>query len=256
MATSTPLAGRIAVVTGAAGGIGRAIVMTLINQGARVYGIDRNAEAQSRMTDALAAVGGYTPYVADLADRTDTDRMLFALRADLANRCDILVNNAGISTLVPFAQTTDEQLDRMFAINVHAGFRITRALLPALLRSEHAAIVNTASELGFIGHAGYAAYCATKGAVLSWTRALAVELAPHVRVNAVCPGPVDTPMLQAEFTASGDAAAAHSYEIAHVPMGRLGTPGDIAGIVAFLASDAAAFVTGAAWTADGGKTVT
>lgn len=255
MATSTPLAGRVAVVTGAAGGIGRAIVMTLVNQGAQVHGIDRDAAAQDRMSDALSAVGRYTPYVADLADRTDTDRVLFALRAVLAGRCDILVNNAGISTLVPFSQTTDEQLDLLFAVNVHAGFRIARALLPALLQGEQPAIVNIASELGFIGHPGYAAYCATKGAVLSWTRALAVELAPHVRVNAVCPGPVDTAMLQAEFTATGNADGARHSEVAHVPMGRLGTPGDIAGIVAFLASDAAAFVTGAAWTADGGKTV-
>ncbi|MDB5956077.1 SDR family oxidoreductase [Ramlibacter sp.] len=254
MTSSTSLSGRTAVVTGAAGGIGRAIVAELLRQGAEVHGLDRNAEAQARMADAMSAVGRYTPHVADLADRADTDRVLASLRGLLAGRCDILVNNAGISTLVNFAETTDEQIDGLFAINVHAGLRITRSLLPELLVGTSPTVINIASELALVGQPGYVAYSATKGAVLAWTRALAIELAPRVRVNAICPGPVDTPMLQSEFAAAADPVAARAAEVAHVPMARVGRPTDIASVVAFLASDAAAFVTGAAWTVDGGKT--
>jgi NAD(P)-dependent dehydrogenase (short-subunit alcohol dehydrogenase family) len=140
-------------------------------------------------------------------------------------------------------------------VNFVAAFRLTRALVPALLASGRGSIVNIASELALIGARDYSAYCATKGAILAWSRALAVEFASQgVRVNAVCPGPVDTPMLQAEFATHGVPERARAAEIAAVPLGRLGKPGDIAAVVAFLSSDAAAFVTGAVWAVDGGKT--
>ncbi|MDB6087161.1 MAG: short-chain dehydrogenase/reductase, partial [Gammaproteobacteria bacterium] len=128
-------------------------------------------------------------------------------------------------------------------------------LLPALEASRCAAVVNIASELALVGQSGYTAYCGSKGAVLAWSRALAVELAGSgIRVNAICPGPVDTTMLAAEFATSDAPLDARDAEIASVPLGRLGNPPDIAAVVAFLASDAASFVTGAAWSVDGGKT--
>jgi NAD(P)-dependent dehydrogenase (short-subunit alcohol dehydrogenase family) len=247
------LTGRQAVVTGAAGGIGRAIVAALAGRGAIVHGLDRDAAALAGLARLLP--GRIHTHTVDLVDRDDVDRMLAELHGALSGPCDILVNNAGISHVVGFAQTTDAQLDELWAVNFAAAFRITRALLPLLELSATPAIINIASELALAGQSGYTAYSATKGAVLAWSRGLAIELAPQrIRVNAVCPGPIDTPMLAAEFALAEEPAVARDAEIATVPLGRLGRPADIAAVVAFLASDAAAFVTGAAWTADGGKT--
>jgi NAD(P)-dependent dehydrogenase (short-subunit alcohol dehydrogenase family) len=250
-----PLSGLQAVVTGAAGGIGSAIVRKLIDQGATVHGLDRDPSVEQRLARELEGSGRFFAHVVDLARRIETDRTLVRLTERLAGRCDILVNNAGISQLRSFAASDDELLDSLLAVNLIAAFRITRALLPALLKSGRASVVNIASELALIGQPGYSAYCATKGAVLAWSRALAVELAPlGVRVNAVCPGPIDTAMLHAEFEALGDRVQARADEIATIPIGRLGATHDIAAVVAFLASDAAGFVSGAAWPVDGGKT--
>ena len=251
--SAQPLAGRVAVVTGAAGGIGQAIVAALVAQGALVHGLDVRADVLTDMQQRWPE--RFTPHTVRLGHRPDEDRMLAALLQALAGRCDIVVNNAGISRVKPFVDTDDADLDALFAINVQAAFRITRALVPLMVGRPGANIVNIGSELALVGQWGYAAYCATKGAILAWTRALAVELAPQgLRANAVCPGPIDTPMLAAEFALADDPVAARLGEVATVPVGRLGQPADIAAVVAFLASDAASFVNGAAWSADGGKT--
>ena len=247
------LSGLCAVVTGAAGGIGYAVSQQLIAQGATVHGLDRDAAGLKRAAREFA--GGFVPYTVDLGDRANLDRVLAELLGRLERRCDILVNNAGVSRLRSLEETDDALLDWLFAVNFTAAFRITRALLPALRASGRGAIVNIASELALVGQSDYSAYCATKGAVLAWSRALALELAAQqIRVNAVCPGPVDTALLQNEFMTHGNPRGAQLAEIAVIPLARLGMPQDIAPVVAFLASDAAAFVTGAAWTVDGGKT--
>jgi NAD(P)-dependent dehydrogenase (short-subunit alcohol dehydrogenase family) len=222
-------------------------------QGATVHGIDRDPMGLGSLTQEFR--GRFMPYAVDLADRGATDRMLAALSAALAGRCDILVNNAGIARVQSFATTEDALLDRLLAVNFTAVFRITRALLPALQASGRGSVINIASELALIGQPGYTAYTATKGAILAFSRALAMELAAQdIRVNAVCPGPIDTAMLAGEFELAGDPAAARAGEIATVPLGRLGLPRDIAGVVAFLAGEGSAFVTGATWAVDGGKT--
>ena len=241
------------MLTGAAGGIGGAIARELLGQGATVHGIDRDAGGLGVLAQEFS--GRFIPYDADLADRGATDRMLGLLNTALAGRCDILVNNAGIARVQPFATTEDALLDGLLAVNFTAVFRVTRALLPALRASGRASVVNIASELALIGQPGYTAYTATKGAILAFSRALAVELASAgIRVNAVCPGPIDTPMLAGEFALADDPVVVRAGEMATVPLGRLGVPRDIAGVVAFLAGDAAGFVTGAAWSVDGGKT--
>jgi NAD(P)-dependent dehydrogenase (short-subunit alcohol dehydrogenase family) len=251
---SAPLAGLRAVVTGAAAGIGREVARQLIAQGATVHALDRDGAGLERTSREFQA-DSFAAYRVDLADRPELDRVLVDLLDGLEGRCDILVNNAGVSRLRPLENTDDAMLDWMFAVNFIAAFRVTRTLLPALRASGRASVVNVASELALVGQPDYSAYCATKGALLAWSRALALELAEQrIRVNAVCPGPVDTSLLQEEFTTHADPDAAMQAEIAAIPLSRLGSPNDIAPVVAFLASDAAAFVTGAAWCIDGGKT--
>jgi NAD(P)-dependent dehydrogenase (short-subunit alcohol dehydrogenase family) len=250
---SHPLPGRTAVVTGAAGGIGGAISRQLLSLGAIVHGLDRDAEGLERVASGWG--GQFVAHPVDLAERADVDRVLAEVLEGVRGRCDILVNNAGVSRLRSLADTDDQLIDWMFEVNFMAAFRITRTLLPALRASKRASVVNIASELALVGQPDYSGYCATKGAVLAWSRALALELADQgVRVNAVCPGPIDTTLLREEFETHRDPKAARSAEIEAVPLARLGLPADIAPVVAFLASDAAAFVTGAAWCVDGGKT--
>jgi NAD(P)-dependent dehydrogenase (short-subunit alcohol dehydrogenase family) len=247
------LSGRQAVLTGAAGGIGSAIARELIAQGAMVHGLDRDRERLHLLEQESG--GRLLAHPVDLTDRSETDRMLRQLAPALAGRCDILVNNAGISRIVPFPLSDDALLDLMLAANFIAAFRLTRALLPALRSSRHASIVNISSELALLGQSGYSAYSASKGALLAWSRTLAVELAGEgIRVNAVCPGPIDTPMIEKEFAGASDPQLARSEEIALVPLGRLGVATDVAAVVGFLAGDGAAYVTGAAWSVDGGKT--
>lgn len=247
------LAGRCAVVTGAAGGIGGAVVRQFLGLGAKVHCVDRDRDGLRSLGAQVAQ--GLVTHVADLADRDDTDRLVDRLRDATGERIDILVNGAGISRVQPFASTDDALLDRIFAINFTAAFRLTRALLPALRSGGHGSIINIASELALVGQPGYSAYSPSKGALLAWSRTLAVELAADgIRVNSVCPGPIDTALLAAEFATATDPAKARREETALVPLGRLGTSPEIATVVGFLAGDDASFVTGAAWSVDGGKT--
>jgi NAD(P)-dependent dehydrogenase (short-subunit alcohol dehydrogenase family) len=253
--SSRSLAGLQAVVTGAAGGIGSAIVRHFLAQGATVHGLDLDLARQRRLAEELRGAGQFVAHVVDLAERADTDRVLGTVLEMLGGPCDILVNNAGVSRLRSFPDSDDGLLDLLMEVNFAAAFRVTRTLLPALRASGRGAVVNIASELALIGQAGYSAYCGSKGAVLAWSRALAVELAAQgIRVNAICPGPIDTAMLSEEFATLGNPLQARSAETATIPLGRLGTPQDIAAVVGFLASDAAAFVSGATWSVDGGKT--
>jgi NAD(P)-dependent dehydrogenase (short-subunit alcohol dehydrogenase family) len=261
MSREQPL--RRVVVTGAGDGIGRATALRFLLQGAQVHGLDRNAEALRSLAAAAAgaaagepaSTGQFVAHRVDLADRSDSDQAAGRLLDALQGSCDTLVNNAGISIVQPFAACDDASLDAQFAVNILAPFRLTRRLLPALQASGRGSVINIASELALIGQRGYAAYSATKGAILAWSRTLAVELGPvGIRVNAVCPGPIDTALLDSDFAAMGDADAARRAEIASVPLGRLGKPANIAEVVAFLASDAAQFVSGVAWPVDGGKT--
>ena len=223
------LAGRRAIVTGAASGIGAATVKRLTTDGAEVIGVDL-------MGDGL---------IADVA----TDAGVAAIIAAAGGRLDILINNAGVCPIAPLAELDDALWANGFAVNVTAPFRLSRALAPVLARSKAGRIINTGSILSSYGDATFAAYSASKHAILGLTRALANELGPMgITVNCIQPGAIVTGMTKGLF--ENPAGVAHYTS--RSPLGRLGQPEDIADVFAFLASDDARFITGQGIIVDGG----
>ena len=228
------LSGKRALVTGAASGIGQAIALALQAAGAEVIGLD------------LRPAEGALPILA--CDLTQEAEVIAAV-AEAARRMgglDILVNNAGILEERPLAALTADHIDRMFAINVRGAMLVAREALPHLV--DGARIINIVSELAYLGRADTSVYVATKIAMLGATRSWARELAPRILVNAVAPGPTDTPLLG--FDAMD--AKAQAREIAGLPLGRIGKPAEVAAAVVFLAGPGATYFTGQCLGANGG----
>ena len=239
--------GRAAIVTGGASGMGAATSRRLAAGGAHVTIVDRNAD----LAEAVAAEIGGTHAAGDVSDSSFCD----AVVTDVLTRrghLDVLVNAAGVIVRASGVDTTDEQWARIMGVNVSGTFYMCRAAVRAMKPAGRGAIVNFGSIWGDLGSAGVAAYCASKGAVHNLTRALAMDhAADGIRVNAVCPGEVNTPMLQSERSeAVTDALLAKIA--ATVPMGRLAEPDEIARVVCFLASDDASYMTGAMVSVDAG----
>jgi len=244
------LDGLVAIVTGAAGGLGRAIVRRLRRGGARVVAEDiAPAVAELETGDSgVAALCG------DVAIASTAEAAV-GLALKRFGRLDVLINNAGRVMFKPLLATSDEDWDGLMATNARGPFLHCRAVLAQLERSSAGAIVNVASISGVVGLADQAAYCATKGAVVALTRALTVECAGRgVRVNAVAPGAISTPLLHDALRATGDLDAGLRAVAGHHPLGRIASPAEIAEVVAFLASPRASFVTGSVVLADGGYT--
>jgi meso-butanediol dehydrogenase / (S,S)-butanediol dehydrogenase / diacetyl reductase len=239
--------GRVAVVTGGASGMGAATVRRLAAAHAHVLIVDRNAD----MAGAVATETGGTAIVGDVSDSSFCDQAV-AAAVSRHGRLDVLVNAAGVIVRASGEATTDEQWARIMGVNVSGTFFMCRAALRVMKDQGGGAIVNFGSIWGDLGSAGVAAYCASKGAVHNLTRALAMDHATHgIRVNAVCPGEVNTPMLQSERAeAVSDQLLAQIA--ATVPMGRLADPDEIARVVCFLASDDASYMTGAMVSVDAG----
>jgi len=245
--------GRVAAITGAASGIGLATAHRLAGEGARLMLADLRDGAELFAT--LAEDGAEVAFAqADVASARDWEALL-ELAASRFGGLDILVNNAGVPHAKTVLDTSEAEWDRVIAVNLKGVFLGCRAAIPLLRGRRGAAIVNVASELGIVGHAASAAYCASKGGVIQLTRAMAIDhVADGIRINAVCPGPVDTPLLDAFNQADPDPARAARENEAATLMGRIGRPEEVAAAIAFLASDDAAFVTGAALLVDGGLT--
>lgn len=240
------LNGKIALITGATAGIGAATARLFAARGARVLLTGRNEVSGG----ALAAELNGDFLAADIAG-PDTPARLTAWAKARHGRLDILVNNAGILFQGDAPQCTDEEWDRTMLVNVTSVFRLSRAVVGQMAEQGGGAIVNVASDWGLVAADKAVAYGTSKGAIIQLTRSMAKDHARQgVRVNAVCPGDTDTAMLRRE---AGDSPARLAELAEAIPLGRLGRPEDVAAAIAFLASDDAAFITGAALPVDGGN---
>lgn len=245
------LKNKVAIVTGAASGIGRAAVELFAAEGALVVAADVIDGAGQALADDVSRNGHTCSYVhADVSRESDVEAMVHLALAQYG-RLDVLFNNAGIEgDSAPTADATLENWERVIGINLRGAFLGCKYGIQAMLRTGGGAIVNTASVAGLVGFAGIPAYAASKGGVVQLTRTAALEYATQgVRVNCVCPGVIDTPMVQ-RFTRGDPTAAAQMA--AMQPVGRMGQAREVAQLALFLASDRASFITGAAIPVDGG----
>lgn len=233
---------KVVVVTGAAGGIGTAIARRFASEGARVVVTDVNAEGVEATAAALRVAGGQARGIAADISKADACKAVVADVLAVEGRIDVLCNNAGINRRGALLKLTAEDWDLSFAVNIDAMFHLCQAALPGMIAQGGGAIVNTASQWGLYPAPGHIAYNVTKAAVASFTQNLARDYAPQkIRVNAVCPGEIHTPMLEAGVKRSGRTIADLDKL---VPFGRIGKPEEVAALVAFLASDEAAFMCG------------
>ena len=244
---------RVALVTGATSGIGRACALRLAADGCAVVVGGRNSERATEVVDAITAAGGTaTSALGDVAEPGYGEAAVAATVA-AHGRLDVLVNAAGVITRSDAEGTTDDEWHRVMSTNVDGLFRASRAALPAIRAAGGGAIVNISSTNGLVGGSGLAAYCASKGAVTNLTRAMALDHAAEgIRVNAVCPGAVDTHMLYSERSDTADEV--RDLNLSDIPQGRIPDGSEVAELVAFLADDRSRHITGANISIDGGYT--
>lgn len=248
------LEGKVAVVTGAADGIGHAIVAGMAREGATVFLSDIDDAKGEALAAELRAGGGKATYVhCDVAIEGDIAALIERAVAD-GGRLDVLVNNAAIAIGgMPVHEMTDEQWHRLIAVNLTSVFRGCKFALPHMIRQKSGSIINMASAQGHIGLDGWTAYAGAKGAVMSMSRQMAVEFGPmNIRVNSISPGTINTPMNERIVAELGEHVG-RAWVKMH-PIGRIGKPEEVAEAAIYLASDAAGFTTGTDLRVDGGLT--
>jgi len=247
------LEGRVAVVTGAASGIGRGIALRLAEMGSAVAVLDKNAEGAAATAEAILHAGYRASAIpCDVTSRESCRRATEESIRSLG-RIDILCNNAGIVVRKDVVALEESEWDAVLDVTLKGVYLLSHEVIPHLIRQGGGVIVNTGSGWSLKGGPKAAAYCAAKAGVVNLTRAMAIDYGKNnVRVNCVCPGDVDTPMLAGECRQLGEIREEFMREAANRPLSRVGTPEDVANAVLFLASDMAKWITGAALVVDGG----
>lgn len=240
------LQGKRVLVTGGASGIGAATVERFIAEGSTVCVLDMNTKACERIKEDLMALGGFV--AADVSDRGQIEDAFLRVLVQIGG-VDVLINNAGISVRHDFLHIQQKEWERVLGVNLTGVFNVAQVAARHMMSNDGGVILNTASTNGTTGYPYYADYNASKAGVISLTKSMALELAPKVRVNAVAPGYVLTPMQEREYTEEMLDEVNHK-----IPLGRHADPSEVAGLFAFLASDEAAYITGQVYTIDGGET--
>ena len=249
----TSLQDRVALITGAASGIGRATALLFAHEGAALALVDVNQPAGESLVHEIRASGARAVFEpADVSSAPDCHRAVARAVREFG-AIHILFNNAGIIRRASVVELSEADWDRVLAVNVKSIYLMSREVIPRMEKSGGGAIISTASGWGLAGGPRAAAYCASKGAVVLLTKAMAIDHGPQrIRVNCICPGDTDTAMLRAEARQLDMSEGKFLADSAHRPLGRLGTPEEIAQAALYLASDASSFVTGTALVVDGG----
>ena len=252
---SDRVAGRVAIVTGAASGIGEASAVRLAEEGAAVICADLNSEGAAKVAADINAAGGRAlAYSIDISDSAQCDAIV-AKAVEAYGSIDILVNNAGVNLPGVFHEVTNATIEKTLSVNVIGAMYLTRAALPHMLKNSRGSIVNMSSVNGLVSEPFLSVYSASKGAIVMFTRGIALDYAKTgIRCNAICPGWVDTPINHAHAKMLGGLDHVYKTIDSFQPIGRPGTPREIANLVLFLASDEASFMTGSIVSADGGMT--
>jgi NAD(P)-dependent dehydrogenase (short-subunit alcohol dehydrogenase family) len=247
------LTGKIALITGAASGIGRATALLFAREGATIAIADINQQAGVAVAGEVIQNGNKAIFEhADVTQAADCQRVVERTIRDFGS-IHILFNNAGIIRRASVPELSEEDWDQVMAVNVKSIFLMSRQAIPVMVKAGGGSIINTASGWGLVGGPRAAAYCASKGAVVLLTKAMAIDHGPQkIRVNCICPGDTDTVMLRNEAQQLGEREDHFLAESARRPLGRIGKPEEIAHAALYLASDASSFVTGTALVVDGG----
>lgn len=247
------LAGKVAIVTGVGLGIGAAIAEVFAACGARVIGLENCEETLAATAKSIAAAGGYFhPIRTDVCVGSSVEAAFREIEAQYS-KVDVLVNNVGVEFYKDFVSVTESDWDRQLTVNLKSAFLCCSRVAPKMIAARSGCIINTGSVQAFASTGQTAPYAAAKAGVLAFTRDLARDLGPHnIRVNGICPGCIETPMMTRSLARNPDPAAAKEKMASTIPLRRLGTPREVANVVAFLASDAASYVSGVSLLIDGG----